>query len=259
MKEIRELLESSDSLIITAGAGMGVDSGLPDFRGNEGFWKAYPALNGKSFSSIANPETFETSPSLAWGFYGHRTDTYRNTIPHEGFKLLLEIADKLGKYFVVTSNVDEQFQSAGFDPSLIDEIHGSIFNLQCTEPYLCEFKTWRNHYQFNVDSSCHTDVIPTCKFCGKIARPNILMFNDIQQVESGVQDDNFHAWIKTVKRPLVIEIGAGTAIPSIRNFSNQYANTLIRINPRESQIPYNKGISLPMNGLDGIRLVHSYL
>jgi NAD-dependent SIR2 family protein deacetylase len=38
------LLRDADGLLIAAGAGMGVDSGLPDFRGNEGFWKAYPAL-----------------------------------------------------------------------------------------------------------------------------------------------------------------------------------------------------------------------
>ena len=39
-----ELISQADALVVTAGAGMGVDSGLPDFRGTEGFWKAYPAL-----------------------------------------------------------------------------------------------------------------------------------------------------------------------------------------------------------------------
>jgi hypothetical protein len=35
-------IQKADAVLITAGAGMGVDSGLPDFRGDEGFWKAYP-------------------------------------------------------------------------------------------------------------------------------------------------------------------------------------------------------------------------
>ena len=68
------LIANADALIIAAGAGMGVDSGLPDFRGNEGFWKAYPAL-GKAeidFTSIASPNAFASAPQLAWGFYGHR-------------------------------------------------------------------------------------------------------------------------------------------------------------------------------------------
>ncbi|SMC27642.1 Sir2 family protein [Andreprevotia lacus DSM 23236] len=63
-------LRGADALLITAGAGMGVDSGLPDFRGNQGFWQAYPALGRAklAFSSIANPQAFRADPALAWGF-----------------------------------------------------------------------------------------------------------------------------------------------------------------------------------------------
>src|SRR5690606_6531881 len=65
-------LDQADALIITAGAGMGVDSGLPDFRGDAGLWRAYPALReaGLDFVSVASPRTFEEDPRLAWGFYG---------------------------------------------------------------------------------------------------------------------------------------------------------------------------------------------
>ncbi len=48
IKIAREKIAQADAILITAGAGMGVDSGLPDFRGNEGFWKAYPIIYGKS-------------------------------------------------------------------------------------------------------------------------------------------------------------------------------------------------------------------
>jgi NAD-dependent SIR2 family protein deacetylase len=69
-----ELLAQADGLIVTAGAGMGVDSGLPDFRGTDGFWRAYPALRqaGLAFEEVASPLTFVHEPRLAWGFYGHR-------------------------------------------------------------------------------------------------------------------------------------------------------------------------------------------
>ena len=57
-----DLISQADGLIIGAGAGMGVDSGLPDFRGDEGFWRAYPALGrqGLDFQSIASPQAFES-------------------------------------------------------------------------------------------------------------------------------------------------------------------------------------------------------
>lgn len=60
------LIDEADSLIIAAGAGMGVDSGLPDFRGVSGFWQAYPALGRAKirFESIASPATFERDPSV---------------------------------------------------------------------------------------------------------------------------------------------------------------------------------------------------
>src|SRR3954464_8610293 len=63
-------IRSADAILIGAGAGMGVDSGLPDFRGSEGFWKAYPPLKklGLSFSRIANPYWFRQDPEQAWGF-----------------------------------------------------------------------------------------------------------------------------------------------------------------------------------------------
>jgi NAD-dependent SIR2 family protein deacetylase len=49
MKQAVEWLRDADGLLVTAGAGMGVDSGLPDFRGNEGLWRAYPALAAAQF------------------------------------------------------------------------------------------------------------------------------------------------------------------------------------------------------------------
>ena len=53
-------IRAAEALLITAGAGMGVDSGLPDFRGREGFWQAYPAAArlGLSFAELANPDWF---------------------------------------------------------------------------------------------------------------------------------------------------------------------------------------------------------
>src|SRR6476620_7058110 len=90
-------ISGADALLIAAGAGMGVDSGLPDFRGNEGFWRAYPALAkaNLNFAEVASPRTFEQDPSLAWGFYGHRLELYRKTVPHAGFHILQRWAERM--------------------------------------------------------------------------------------------------------------------------------------------------------------------
>lgn len=110
----------------------GVDSDLPTFRGDQGFWTAYPAYRGHSLADVACPYTFTRDPELAWGFYGHRLNLYRQHPPHAGFTILRRWAETMPHgYFVLTSNVDGYFQQAGFDPERIYECHGSIHHLQC--------------------------------------------------------------------------------------------------------------------------------
>jgi NAD-dependent SIR2 family protein deacetylase len=60
------LIAGADALLVCAGAGMGVDSGLPDFRGPEGFWRAYPPYRGLGlrFEEIADPVHFAADPEL---------------------------------------------------------------------------------------------------------------------------------------------------------------------------------------------------
>ena len=93
IRQAAAAIQAADALLITAGAGMGVDSGLPDFRGAQGFWRAYPAIAklGLSFEEMAHPAWFGKNPHLAWAFYGHRLNLYRQTEPHQGFRRLLEL------------------------------------------------------------------------------------------------------------------------------------------------------------------------
>src|SRR6516165_2970142 len=95
IRRAAEAIAGADALLIGAGAGMGVDSGLPDFRGAHGFWRAYPpyARLGLDFRALADPRWFRDDPALAWGFYGHRLGLYRRTRPHRGFRILRRWAD----------------------------------------------------------------------------------------------------------------------------------------------------------------------
>ncbi len=246
LKRATQIIQEAEVFVITAGAGMGVDSGLPDFRGNEGFWQAYPpyARLGISFVDVANPSNFETDPAFAWGFYGHRTNLYRETIPHKGFHILKSwIESKDAEYFVVTSNVDGQFQKAGYDEDRISEVHGSIHWLQCLTP--CSSETWGNYETFRLDSESMRVVrIPHCPNCDEISRPNILMFGDSSWVSDRKdwQQLRFRKFMQSHngKRIVVIEMGAGKAIPTIRAISEELGRvekiSVIRINPQEPEI-----------------------
>ncbi len=212
IEKIRKITKEAEAVLITAGAGMGVDSGLPDFRGNEGFWRAYPPIAklGLSFSQIANPLWFDKDPSLAWAFYGHRLDLYRKTTPHEGFAMLLDLVkEKDENYFIFTSNVDGQFQKAGFDEEKIYEVHGSIHYLQCTKN--CTAKIWKNDEEIKVDMDRFEALnYPKCPKCGAIARPNILMFGDWgwNEKRARIQEARYNRFVKHNRKNkmVIIEI-----------------------------------------------------
>lgn len=261
-----EIIAQADALIIGAGAGMGVDSGLPDFRGNEGFWKAYPALAKAqlNFIEVASPRTFEQDPGLAWGFYGHRLNLYRSTVPHAGFSILRKWGERipLGTG-IFTSNVDGQFQKAGFSADQVHECHGSIHHLQCMEE--CKSGVWNaDGFTPEVDiETCRlVNEPPRCPHCGGLARPNVLMFGDWNWVAGRreVQRASENRWLEAVAQSqgnvLVIEMGAGTAIPSVRHFSHrisrEYGARIIRINPRECQVPSSKDVGIAGRALEAL-------
>ncbi|UHQ55400.1 SIR2 family NAD-dependent protein deacylase [Microbulbifer sp. YPW16] len=265
LKKAAKLVAGADGLLIAAGAGMGVDSGLPDFRGTEGFWKAYPALrhSGESFADIASPVTFAAFPERAWGFYGHRLNLYRETQPHEGFRLLRQMGETCERgYFVFTSNVDGQFEKSGFAPERINECHGSIHHLQCLND--CRGEIWpAGEINPEVDTGrcLATGDLPTCPHCAEVARPNILMFSDWgwNTARQETQQEKYQCWLQSVSNLVVIECGAGTAIPTVREESEAVGGRLVRINPSEPESGLDDAIEVRMGALEAIRSIAAML
>jgi hypothetical protein len=103
--------------------------------------------------------------------------------------------------------------------------------------------------------------LPSCPLCGSLARPNILMFYDRlwSPIRFDRQQARYEAWEKSIQgKGVVIEFGAGTAIPSVRIHSEDFARrrkaTLIRINPREAQGPLGT-ISIETGALEALQSI----
>lgn len=263
-----ELIAGAGALLACTGAGMGVDSGLPDFRGNEGFWRAYPpfARLGMGFTDLADPDNFFRDPELAWGFYGHRLELYRRTEPHEGYALLRKWGARTGGGLrAFTSNVDGQFQRAGLDTDHVAEAHGSIHHLQCLTR--CTEEIWQADADtVTIDPETMRAVrpLPACPRCGSLARPNILMFGDPDWISdrSQAQLDEVHTWRRAQHGLVVIELGAGTAVPTVRRHAELASaadGALIRINTREPHIPNGRGIPLAEGALHALTAIDERL
>ena len=263
------LIGDAEAFVITAGAGMGVDSGLPDFRGNHGFWNAYPAYAqlGLPFEECATPEYFTNDPHFAWGFFGHCANLYRETIPHDGFHIIKKWIERSGgDYFIVTSNVDGQFQKAGYDEERMYEVHGSIHWLQCRTR--CSDTIWPNNEIFRIDEATMRaeEPLPRCMVCGTVSRPNVMLFRDWLwlSTRSHIQELAFDRFLQrnSNRRIAVIEMGAGKVIPTVRAISVSIGQriehaTVIRINPRDPQI-ISPHISLPCGALEGLQHIDKY-
>jgi NAD-dependent SIR2 family protein deacetylase len=165
---------------------------------------------------------------------------------------------------IFTSNVDGHFQKAGFTDDVITEVHGSIHHLQCTRH--CGEIWQAAEVEIVVDSNSCRSVgkVPRCA-CGALARPNILMFDDDgwRPQRTLGQEKLLYQWLENLEghRLVVVECGAGTAIPTVRCFSERTIfgrdATLIRINLRDFEVPsghiaIQTGALAALQGIDGL-------
>jgi NAD-dependent SIR2 family protein deacetylase len=177
---------------------------------------------------------------------------------------------------VFTSNVDGAFEEAGFLPDNICEIHGSIRFLQpvdsdneerkVTPASETELPQLLVDAQFNV----HGD-LPTVPSFDKrvLARPNIYMFSDHEFIpdRTDAQYARYGSWLKAIPddaHVVILEVGAGRGIPTIRRESEQvlkrFANgTLLRVNVGEPDLdkPLSRGqfVSIAERGKKALELI----
>ncbi len=244
IEQIYNWLKTSKAIVITTGAGMGVDSGLADYRGNSGQWGKVENDTNLNAVEVANPKYFSENTKYVWKMFAQRMIEYQKTIPHKGFDILLKWIKAFNlDYFVLTSNVDEQFIKAGFDNQKYRELHGSIFYLQCNKP--CNDKVWR--YDFDLDeftTEINKNKFPVCPDCGELVRPNVYMFRDYSYIpkRTNEQKERFQDFLNKNKdnELIVFEIGSGPHVQSIRKKTRMlginFNAHIVRINPKDSKI-----------------------
>jgi NAD-dependent SIR2 family protein deacetylase len=227
---------------------------------------------------VSNPRSFSRDPRFGWGFFGHRYSLYAAAVPHDGYCVLRRWAERCPS-FTFTSNVDGAFLKAGLDPERVVECHGSIHHLQLfdalntdgpsppiwpAEPQLLQLRVDLETFLADADTIPHwrpeEDSPPTA---GLLCRPNILMFGDRGWVpdRTAAQEARLEAFLATLPRDsrlVVIEVGAGTEIPTVRLFGEDMLDTfphstLIRINPGEPGVPRDeeragRAVAVPAGG-----------
>lgn len=132
-RDFQDHLKASTRIVALVGAGASVASGLPTFRGSQGLWKNFNMID------LATPDAFYIDPGLVWQFYLWRRFGALKLSPNRAHIALAKLLQKPGVDFMtISQNVDGLLVRAGHQKTKLHEIHGSLFDLQCTS-FMCNY------------------------------------------------------------------------------------------------------------------------
>ena len=126
-EHVRDALKGAEKIVFVTGAGISQESGIPTFRGKDGLWRNYDAMQ------LATIDAFYDNPKLVWEWYSERRANIFQAKPNPGHDAISEL-EKQCKCVILTQNIDGLHQRAG--SSDVHELHGSIVRIKCT---VCDY------------------------------------------------------------------------------------------------------------------------
>ncbi len=168
IKKLKEIIEAGEYIVFFGGAGVSTESGIPDFRSEEGLYKARQEF-GRSPEEILSHSFFVSNPNIFYKYY-KKNLIYQNVLPNAAHNALarLETSGKLKA--VVTQNIDGLHQMAG--SKTVYELHGSVLRNYCMD---CHEKY---ELGFILDENNCRDMVPICKKCGGTVRPDVVLYEE---------------------------------------------------------------------------------
>src|SRR6266581_1748592 len=152
-------------VLVITGAGVSAESGIPTFRGKDGYWRNLDP------AKLATPEAFAKNPNLVWEWYRERRQRIRNAQPNTAHQAIVKLAAHAREFLLVTQNVDDLHARAGSPKEKMVQIHGNIFVTHCSR---CDFS--RNDYEHDHESE---DIdLPRCPRCEGLMRPGVVWFGE---------------------------------------------------------------------------------
>jgi NAD-dependent protein deacetylase/lipoamidase len=170
-QQIRHALDGR--ILVITGAGISADSGIPTFRGKDGYWRKLDPMK------LATPEAFRADPQLVWDWYLYRRKIASEAQPNFGHEVIAKLSHASREFLLVTQNVDDLHERAGTRSDRMVKVHGDLFLNRCFNSS-CD--------QQNRESVPES-ALPTCPRCSSLLRPGVVWFGEsldpatIQRVE----------------------------------------------------------------------------
>ncbi len=262
IERLKKEIETVDAIVIGAGAGMSTAAGLT--YGGERFLRYFSDFHEKYGIRDIYSGGFYPFDSLEeyWAWWSRHIYYNRYAeMPGKPYYDLLELM-KNKNYFIITTNVDHQFQLAGFDKQRLFYTQGDYGLWQCSDP--CHQRTYDNEQvvrqMIDRQSDMHvpTELIPHCPKCGKPMTMNLRADDTFVQDEGWyVAAKRYESFIKnhSGKHILFLELGFGGNTPGIikypfwRMTAQNPIATYVCVNLGETYVP--KGIAEQSICIDG--------
>jgi NAD-dependent deacetylase len=214
-------IKDAQKIVFVTGAGISQESGIPTFRGKDGYWRKYDPMQ------LATIDAFYEDPKLVWEWYEDRRKNILAAQPNKGHLAIADLA-KYKDVVVLTQNIDGLHQRAG--SKNVYELHGSIIRIKCT---VCDYKD---------DITSSFDVLPPRCRCGNILRPDVVWFGEPLPQE---------VWMEAIKHAQSCDIMviAGTSlVVSPANhlpiYAKQNGAVLVEVNPERTVMSSEMDLSI---------------
>ncbi|HET7229324.1 MAG TPA: NAD-dependent deacylase [Longimicrobium sp.] len=225
-----EWLAGAERVVVSTGAGMSRESGIPTFRdAMEGLWARFDP------QELATEEGFRRNPRRVWSWYAWRRKKVMEARPHPGYFALVELESRVPSLAVVTQNVDGLHAAAG--SADVVELHGNLRRVKCLD----------RHHPFAGDlpdagdGEAERDP-PPCPVCGSPLRPDVVWFGEMLP-ERAVE----RAWALAAECSVLLLVGtSGTVWPAaeLPHVARRAGARVIEVNPEPSELTAVAGVFL---------------
>jgi len=236
LDEAAALLASVDALVVTTGAGMSAESGIPTFREAPGaVWAEYDPAD------LATPEGFLRDPALVWRWYAQRRAIIATVQPHAGHRAIAALEAMYAPFLLLTQNIDNLHRAAG--STRIIELHGNIFRYKCFD---------RGHAVAQLPD---TDEVPPRCHCGSLLRPDVVWFGEL------LDSDHMElAYGSLVSCGAILVVGTSGIVYPAAGFpgvAKQAGARVVEVNPEETPITDIADVSLRARAGDALEVLVS--
>jgi len=218
---VAQKIKGSKKIVFVTGAGISQESGIPTFRGKDGYWRKYDPMK------LASIDAFYDDPKLVWEWYDDRRKNILDVKPNEGHFAISQM-EEFKDVVILTQNIDGLHQRSGSTNVL--ELHGSIIRIKCT---VCDFI---DNITENFES-----LPPKCK-CGGMLRPDVVWFGEpLPQ----------NIWQSAIKEASVCDVMVivGTSLVvspanTLPVYAKQNGAILIEVNPEKTVMSNDMTLSI---------------